>query len=142
MKAILTLTIVMLSMTAMAQDIHLTLDPISKKTGILINKEIHNVGLFTSASYGEVDNNTLKYQELTISAGLSYEMNEDYSVLLGYTRNKLTVDMNLSNDFEPSKIKKNSFSVGFLAHMTDYLSVSAMTDPLNWQTHIGIGISF
>ena len=138
MKPTITILMLLITFSALSQ-IHVTYDPISAQSGFLVNQEIHKVGVFAKYSYKSTIQDTYAFDYSSYSYGISLKFDE-FSLLAGYTRNYLDVFRDDDISFIPDKIHLRSFSVGFIADVNRYLSVSALTDVLNLQTQVGFGI--
>lgn len=117
-----------------------TFNPFLNEPGVLVNKEIKTIGLFSAYSYADVDQYYYSFTKRRFIAGLSLRIN-DFSILAGYTRTNIKVKFDNDPLFNPDKTYKNALSLGFIAYITKSVSISAITDVYNWETHIGFGIN-
>ena len=124
MKTLLLISFIFISVLTYSQELYLTIEPITKRTGIIFHYNNNILGAYSGISY------SYNYKHYKIVIGSSIKITDYFKISIGYNY------QTINND----KVYKNSFDLGVFCKLTNRWYMLAITDPLNWQTSIGVGI--
>ena len=134
-------TIILLSITATINcQVFFTIEPFTFKPGILYHKEINQLGVYGLAQMGEIEQYNFYSRTYKAGAGISFKYDKA-NILVGINRNHYFDTRNESLNVDLSRVKKISFDLGLIVK-PGRLAFCAITDPLNWETSLGLGYNF
>jgi hypothetical protein len=145
MKTLIAISLLTISGIIYSQDVLLTIEPLNFQTGIIYHQPINKIGVYGKARYAHLDKSGLKTDYFKYGVGVSIEYLGGFSpinFIVGVNYSQFANMVNESSEFDLARVKRVSVDLGFIANPGGRFIVCAITDPLNWETEIGIGIRF
>ena len=146
MKKFILLLSLLVSINCFSQ-IFVTFDPTTFAVGGAISYNISNTGIYSTLSTTKISEGNCSTNCTKASIGITMDISNYSKIAFGYTKTFINnpFKVNLPNkgySISLHNIKKHSFEVGFIISINKKVSTIVLTDPINWQTQVGIGISF